>query len=229
MNENEAPDLFAPFGEQCRWRQNARLAAARIRVYGTRRPQPEPGIRLLRAALRDETDPVYEAWTLSDLSEYLALGGEAETALSLGQEACDVADRLGEPGEILSRKRDHVRLLLKLGRSSEAVSELETMLSSEGEGPTPTVKNKLLHAEGLLDLGERCNAHETLGSIYRDLDQWEELDHLRPQADALAHRFNAGETGANSAGALLEQSRRRKRRLKEIEAGSTEPGLQQVP
>jgi len=156
------------------------LKLAAVAVHGGNRLAPERGLHLLKSWLPRASEPHYTAWMLSDMSNYLALAGQMESALALGKKAVDAAEHQRDIRQI-----DYGRLLLAAGRPGEALDHLPQLTEQKED---IFVYEALVRAETHQRLDEFCEAHDWLQRAYTVIEA-HGLSRQRQQADALAARF----------------------------------------
>lgn len=155
-------------------------------VYGRDKPTPQRGVYLLSSEVELAGEfPEYQAWMLADMAKYMALDGQAEAGLELTARAIEIARNTNRT-EYIMRQIDHVRLLLQMGRSTEALRILPQedtfrLVSARAEV-------SLLSADAHLRDG---NPSEAANSFQKatDLIEQHNLVALRPEADLLAAQF----------------------------------------
>jgi transcriptional regulator with XRE-family HTH domain len=174
--EKSRPEMF--------WLR-AGIVSALSAVRRGAQPTPKRGLDQLRHWLPLARWPEFEAWVLADMAEYLSLSGEAEVALSLSKQACQVAERCEGPIELRMRQRDRARLLLRMERPEEALPLLTIV---ERENPWPRADISLLRTEAHLGAGEPSEAQDWLERAMTDIQMYD-LAYLQPQAATLAQRF----------------------------------------
>lgn len=158
----------------------AMLKLAAADVYSGSRPAPERGIRRIRSWLPRSKNIEYTAWMFSDLGKYLALAGQNEEAVQVGEQATHIT-RL----EHKMRTLDYCRLLAATGHAKRAIGCLPENSRPGGE---ICAYHALIRCEAHLALGERADAAVWLARAYAVIDA-EHIEHDRPHADALARHF----------------------------------------
>jgi hypothetical protein len=155
-----------------------KLAAAE--VYGGNRLAPERGFQRIKAWLSRSSDPEFTSWILSDMGKYLAMAGQTETALELGEQA--IAAAADGP---LMRQLDQGQLLLLVGQPDRTLDQLPALPPREG---ALFVYEALTRSAAYLTLDAREEASGWLAQAYAVIEA-EGLKSNRIQADALARRF----------------------------------------
>lgn len=167
----------------------AGITSARVTVFLGTRPQPQRGIKILKEWLPVAKLPEFRAYILSDIAEYLMLDGGAGNvaeAIRLSEQACELAGQsaLHPPHiEQVIRKVDLAGVLLRAGRSAEAIAQLLPLRPEFGGGHHRT-NAALLEAEAYLNGGDDSRAGESLKVAQRDIERFQ-LPHLAPRANEL--------------------------------------------
>jgi transcriptional regulator with XRE-family HTH domain len=159
------------------------LVSARASVFRGERPTPKRGLEILRPWHTVAQWPDMQAWLLSDMAKYIGLSGEREASLTLAEQACRVAERFGDAGELCLRRWDKASLLLQAERPREALAILEERDRME-DLPECRIEASLLRTEAYLAVDDPIQAHDWLQRALTDIDTYH-IDQ-RPRAEKLA-------------------------------------------
>lgn len=132
------------------------VAAAAAAAEGGRRTDLGRAIAILEEWLPAIPHFSFRAWIMSDLAEYHARMGEADAAVRISLDA--VREARPDPIETVYRRRDHARLLARVGRHSEALEWIDATETVEPEGDDAFARHCLLKAESLRALGSESAA-----------------------------------------------------------------------
>lgn len=156
--------------------------------YLSSRQSPRPIARALKAyqsllPMAQGTDR--EPWLLSCISGCLMQAGASESSLAFAEQACQVAERLGDPTEYRLRQEDKSNRLQTLKRYEEMLPLLQPW---EGEHPYNLTEKLLQLTEAHLGLQNVATAHDYLSQA-NSLIHASQLLHFQPHAARLAQRF----------------------------------------
>ncbi len=129
----------------------------------------------------------YRAWMISEIARYLAKMGHAEPALVQSKRALRIASEVNLV-ELWCRRGDYAKVLVQIGRYTEALVECNACLSM-GEPLVQSLPFMLTGVEALLGAVRPAEAREWLNRIYGIIESSSEASHYRAVADALRQRL----------------------------------------
>ena len=163
------------------------IVSARARAFGGAHPAPKRALERLRPWASMSQWPEMQAWLMADMAKYLNLNGESEAALTLAEQGCRQAATMEDEVELYLRRGDKARILLSMGRSSEALALAGERNDLEGIVEI-RVDVSLLRAEAYLELGNLSEAHDWLQRVGADVAAYR-MEHKRPLIERLAERL----------------------------------------
>ena len=140
---------------------------------------------MLRPLMNWNGYPEYQAWILADMARYASLSGKLETALSLSEQAQQVAERCENRSEPYLRRIDHARILIQAGRYREALSRLP---DPGGRSPGDQVVVMLVQAEAHVLQGNHSEGQDWLQQV-QALIEGHAIVHLHPKFAILSAKF----------------------------------------
>lgn len=162
------------------------VAAGAAAAAGKRATDLNRAIHILKDWLPAIDHCRFRAWIMSDLATYRAELGEYDTAIRISLAA--VHEVRSHPVETLYRRRDHARLLLQVGRHSEALAWIDATETTEPEEGDAFARYCLLKAECLQGLGSP-SADTFLDQAHTRIEN-DRLDHLMPDWERLSGARN---------------------------------------
>lgn len=163
----------------------AALVRAESAVYGGHAVVPERGRLVLQEHLHSAASPAVKAWLLSDLADYVSLEGQRSLALHLAEKAIEIAQTCENTAEVYLRRRDYARLLLRDGRSGEALTLAEEPVVY---GRLQYARDLLLLTEAHLQEGHLSEAQDWLVKA-RDWVTQHQINQLHPRIERLTHQL----------------------------------------
>jgi hypothetical protein len=183
------------------WRLRHAILSARMAVHGSHRLAPERGMRLLQPFVEPSRSlPEFQAWVLSDIAKYAALGHSFDHALSLAEQARVAAEQSDNWMELWLRCCDYGDLLVEAGRPEEALEVIPDPCASRWNGVRVVPSDFggydgyelacLSRAEANYALGDLSEARRTLGRVQETLETTGTTED-RQRAAALAVRLSS--------------------------------------
>ena len=163
------------------------IVSARAQALGGAHPAPKRALERLRPWASMSQWPEMQAWLMADMAKYLNMNGESEAALTLAEQGCQQAAKMEDGVELYLRRMDKARILLSMGRSSEALALAGERNDLEGIVEI-RVDVSLLRAEAYLGLDSLTVAHDWLQRAQTDVTVYR-MEHKRPFIERLAQKF----------------------------------------
>lgn len=166
------------------------IVSAQATVKGGRHTSVSAAVRVANSLLESarpiaaEKRPDYEAWMISQQSDFAYINGQAEVAISHGFHAFHQALRTEDLAEIRQRRTDLAALLLNLNRGGEALAVIpEDEVTFD---PGVRARFRLFRVRALRQIGSVAEAHDWLDKAYGTIREY----NLDPTiADVLAQQF----------------------------------------
>lgn len=163
------------------------LVSARANTFRGAGDAPQRGLEILRPWLAEARWPDMHAWMLASMAKYMGMQGDMEVALTLAEQAYQVAEKSGLDSERCHRKWDKAALLLKAGHPDKTLVLLAEREPYEA-GVLDGIDVALLRAEAYLATGDLVFARNWLQCSLNDIDTYH-IDYRRPRAEKLAARL----------------------------------------
>lgn len=155
-------------------------------AYRRTRPNPRRGVEFLRSWLGVDRHPHLVTWLRSEMAEMLAKAGDAEAAVAMSKEACELATNFS-PKEQARRAGAHAEILLHSAhRPADALKALPPY--SSRDTPIFNAEVGILHTEILAALGENSDAFLRLQEVRNLMDTYH-LSELLPRIEAVQQRL----------------------------------------